>query len=215
MGVSVRITNEDDPGVVSLAPPTSPQVGHQLRAQLRDPDGGVTGAVWQWQTRQPGPGGRAHQRVASDTTYRPVSGDAGLLLSARVYYADAHGSGKVAAREYAELVAPRRLTVTFGRSSYEAVEGGESVAVTVSLSAAAERLVKIPITRAPESGDYTATWPGVEDTLSFSGSHDLSVVFDHGDSGCRPGRRVGGVGIRGSAGEGEHGHARNRYGEAG
>ncbi len=170
LGVSVRITNEDDPGVVSLAPPTSPQVGHQLRAQLRDPDGGVTGAVWQWQTRQPGPGGRALQRVASDTTYRPVSGDAGLLLSARVYYADAHGSGKVAAREYAELVAPRRLTVTFGRSSYEAVEGGESVAVTVSLSAAAERLVKIPITRAPESGDYTATWPGVEDTLSFSGS---------------------------------------------
>ena len=168
LGVSVRITNEDDPGVVSLAPPTSPQVGHQLRAQLRDPDGGVTGAVWQWQTRQPGPGGRAHQRVASDTTYRPVSGDAGLLLSARVDYADAHGSGKVAAREYAELVAPRRLTVTFGRSSYEAVEGGESVAVTVSLSAAAEPLVKIPITRASESGDYTATWPGVADTLSFS-----------------------------------------------
>ena len=81
LGVDVRITNEDDPGVVSLAPPTSPQVGHQLRAQLRDPDGGVTGAVWQWQTRQPGHGGRAHQRVASDTIYRPVSGDAGFFAA--------------------------------------------------------------------------------------------------------------------------------------
>ena len=61
-------------------------------------------------------------------------------------------------------------TVSFEAAAYEATEGGEAATVTVILSSAADPSLKIPITRDPASGDYTVTWPGVEDTLSFAGS---------------------------------------------
>ena len=57
----------------------------------------------------------------------------------------ASGSGRTAVRP---------LTVSYGASTYRATEGGAAATVTVSLSPAADRDLKIPIKATPESGDF-------------------------------------------------------------
>ena len=59
-------------------------------------------------------------------------------------------------------------TVSFAAAAYQSSEGGDAATVTVRLSRSASEALSIPITVNPPSGDYTVTWPGVEDTLSFS-----------------------------------------------
>ena len=45
--VTVRVTNENEPGTVTLSS-LQPEVGVDLTAKLTDPDGGITGLTWQW-----------------------------------------------------------------------------------------------------------------------------------------------------------------------
>ena len=45
--VTVKVLNEPEPGSVRLSA-WQPQNGTPLRASVSDPDGGVSGAVWQW-----------------------------------------------------------------------------------------------------------------------------------------------------------------------
>ena len=168
LAVSVRVTNEDDPGVVVLTT-TEPRVGNPLTAVLTDQDEGVTGVHWTWLMLQPGRDSDDPRSTGSVApTYTPVSSDAGLVLRARADYTDAHGSGKVASSSDSEPVDPRRLTVSFGSSSYEAVEGGSAETITVNMSPAADRFVRIPITFNPTSGDYSLGGLGSGHTLTFS-----------------------------------------------
>ena len=46
--VKVTITNVDEPGVVTLSSPASPEVGTQVTASLTDPDRNVSGVSWTW-----------------------------------------------------------------------------------------------------------------------------------------------------------------------
>ena len=84
----------DRRGVVTLSI-TVPDVGVGVVAVLADPDGGLTGEAWQWQSS-----GSTGTPVWSDissataSTYTPVTGDEGKLLRAVVSYGDAVGSGK-------------------------------------------------------------------------------------------------------------------------
>ena len=64
------------------------------------------------------------------------------------------------------------VTVAFAQASYEAVEGGAGVVVTVQLSAAPEREVVIPLTSAAANG---ATAPGEPDP-DYTGI-PVSVTF--------------------------------------
>ena len=45
--VTINVTNEEEPGAITLSP-LQPQVGAALTATLVDPDGDVSGAMWQW-----------------------------------------------------------------------------------------------------------------------------------------------------------------------
>ena len=169
---------DDDVGtpVVSLST-TTPQVGQRVTATLTHFDGHLEAVAWQWQRRADAGSGwvpiersaRNPDLIADLSRYTPVAADVGKQLRATVSYTDAHGPDSAQSAATDAVTWPP-LTVTYGDSTYSASEGGAAATLTVRLSAEAEQLVKIPITRDPASGDYTVTWPGVEDTLSFSGS---------------------------------------------
>ena len=93
LSLTIRVVNIDEAGIVSLST-LGPQVGVEIRAELVDPDGGVTGASWQWLRFSGGeelaiPG-------ATDWSYTPTTADDGSRLQATVTYTDSHGSGKYA-----------------------------------------------------------------------------------------------------------------------
>ena len=87
-------------GTLSLSPKTTQAaVDTVLTASLSDPDGGVTGIVWQWQRwslTAPKPGWQAVDPGTDSTTYTPVHGDIGSRLRVRASYGDTLGSGRSA-----------------------------------------------------------------------------------------------------------------------
>ncbi len=93
LSLTIRVVNINEAGVVSLST-LGPQMGVEIRAELVDPDGGVTGASWQW-LRFSGNQESAIPR-ATDSSYTPTTADDGSRLQAVVSYADSHGSGKYA-----------------------------------------------------------------------------------------------------------------------
>ena len=48
--VTVNVTNVDEDGTVTLSW-GQPQIGTELEASLTDPDGGITGLTWKWESR--------------------------------------------------------------------------------------------------------------------------------------------------------------------
>ena len=94
IAVTVTVTNVDEAGMVTLAP-LSPEADSPVTAGRSDPDGGVTGATWQWESS-------ADQTTwtaiagATARTYSPAAGDVGQRLRATVSYTDALGAGKSA-----------------------------------------------------------------------------------------------------------------------
>ena len=88
-GVTVTVTNVDEPGSVELSS-TAPKVGDRLTAELTDPDKGVEGVSWEWQavppgtrsTHPPGPG------ASTASSLLVTSEHIGLTLSAQVTYLD-------------------------------------------------------------------------------------------------------------------------------
>ena len=85
----------DDDGSVSLSP-SSPTVQETVTATLTDPDGGVTGASWQWASSTTGTSNWTDIARANSRTYTVVTGDLGSYLRASVSYDDAAGAGKSA-----------------------------------------------------------------------------------------------------------------------
>ena len=94
---TVSVSNGDEAGTVALTS-TKPQVGTPLTATLSDPDGSITGAVWQWQRRASATaawadapaGAEGASGVAELSSYTPQAGDVGLRLQATVRYRDGH-----------------------------------------------------------------------------------------------------------------------------
>ena len=95
--VTITLENEDDPGKVTLSS-IQPEAGSEIRAELTDPDGRVTGIDWQWQlsTNEQGP----YDDIAGATsgTYVPSTSDAErpTFLRAVAEYTDAHDANKTA-----------------------------------------------------------------------------------------------------------------------
>ena len=72
------------------------------------------------------------------------------------------------------------LTVAFGAAEYMATEGGDAATVTVSLSAAADRDITIPITATPATGSE-ASYEAPMEVMIASGamSADIMVTASH------------------------------------
>ena len=93
--VTTAAVTEDDDGSVTLSP-TGPSDGDLVTATLTDPDGGVTGASWQWASSSNGTTGWTNILNATSATYTPITTDVGRYLRATVTYTDAVGPGKSA-----------------------------------------------------------------------------------------------------------------------
>ena len=84
----------DRAGSVTLSS-APPRVGETLTAGLHDSDG-FADARWQWSRGLTPTGAFTAISEATESSYTPTSGDAGMYLQAAVTYDDGHGSGKSA-----------------------------------------------------------------------------------------------------------------------
>ena len=93
--VTIDVTNEDDPGEVTLSS-VQPQVDTLLEANLTDSDGSVSGETWVWEKSTSRTNGWGTISGETSASYTPVAGDVDNYLRAKVTYTDGHGSGKMA-----------------------------------------------------------------------------------------------------------------------
>ena len=101
--VTITVDNVEDPGVVTITPDTTPQVGTELTASLEDQDGSVANLTWQWQ-KDDGQGSYTDIPGATRMSYTPVMADDGSRLQATAMYDDGEGSGKEAMEMTANAV---------------------------------------------------------------------------------------------------------------
>ena len=91
--ITVTVTNVNEDGMVTLSV-MQPVVGRPITASLDDPDGGVTGAAWQWKSSDAMGGTFNDITDATMDSYTPVDGDVDMYLMATVMYDDGHGMDK-------------------------------------------------------------------------------------------------------------------------
>ena len=143
--VTIRITNADDPGVVSLDDNVG-RVNVQLAAVLMDEDGSKKAGKKRW-WRLSEDGGASWTNIEGATTrfYTPAASDEGNLLRAVFTYRDGHGPGKRAESDAVPVVGEDTPVVSFETSAYT-VFVGESVDVGVVLSPAADSTLAVELT---------------------------------------------------------------------
>ena len=93
--LTIEVIDIEHEGTVSL-PLTQPRVGSPVQASLSDPDGGVTGATWQWERSDDGVTGWEDIDGARSASYTPGTDDIGKYLRATATYTNTHGPGKTA-----------------------------------------------------------------------------------------------------------------------
>ena len=97
--VIVRVTNESEPGTVTLSN-LQPEVGVEIMAELEDPDGVVGTVEWQWQA------GSVDIDGATSPTFEPAKSHENQTITAKAMYTDGHGADKMADMDSAEPVQP-------------------------------------------------------------------------------------------------------------
>ena len=97
--VMVMVTNEDDPGRVTLwagadALTMAPEVGDTITGAVVDPDGGVTGETWQWSKTMTPDMMDSWMDItdATEAAYIVMEGDDGYYLRVKATYTDAVGT---------------------------------------------------------------------------------------------------------------------------
>ena len=144
--LTVKVANIDEEGNLTLSP-ASPTEGKTVAAQLTDPDGGMTGRSWVWESS---PDRKSWTRIHGATrgSYTPKESDLGRFLRVRVIYTDTEGpvkrakvvsAGTVAALTVNEIPgtedAPFQVVIETGPSSCpDQGSGGETDYICVQLS---------------------------------------------------------------------------------
>ena len=154
--VTVTVTNMEEDGMVTLSSMT-PVVGVELTATLSDPDGMVSGEMWQWSKSMTMDGTFMEIEDAMMMSYTPVDMDDTYYLRATVMYTDGHGPGKMAMATTAMMVtmdaAPMFAEETTTRSVPENTAAGMNIGGPVT---------------ATDAGDDTLTYTlGGADAASF------------------------------------------------
>ena len=93
---TLKLGNVDEDGTID-AFGTAPVIGTALTApDVTDPDGSVTGQMYQWQVSDTGTGGwiNLSGNGATTNSYTPQAADEGKFLRVVVTYTDGEGSGK-------------------------------------------------------------------------------------------------------------------------
>ena len=155
-------TGVDNDGVVTLSSST-PQVGVELTASLRDPDGGVTGEAWQWARSQDGATNWEDIGTAASNAYTPVAADEDNYLRATVSYTDGDGPGKSAN----EISANAVEVVAVIENTAPEFPTSETGARSVSENAAAGTNIGAPVAAEDTPGDTLTYTLGGTDAASF------------------------------------------------
>ena len=100
--VTITVTNADEAGTVTLSS-LQPQAGTAITAALDDPDGGVTGDTWKWESSSDQTTW-ASISGATAAEYMPIVGDVNKYLRATANYTDELGSSKSAQKVSANKV---------------------------------------------------------------------------------------------------------------
>ena len=137
LDVAVTVTNEDDPGTVTLSP-LPPQAGVQLTATLMDQDDGVTEAEWTWQRQAPGtttwPNLPTTSEITSGETqssYTPQQDtDVGHSLQVRVSYQDGASTEETDEKNAHSAATAAVIGVPDALESLVAAAGDQSVELT-------------------------------------------------------------------------------------
>ena len=127
--VTVTVTNEDDPGEVTISP-DSPRVGETVTAALSDEDGGVRGDPWSWSSEAAaarGEDGQGDNVPRVGNTWTAWKGAVGRYLVASRTYSDNHGSGKSASGRTKGVVRPNKPKAP---PDFEAVRGDGQVSLS-------------------------------------------------------------------------------------
>ncbi|MXW68027.1 MAG: hypothetical protein F4Z72_13635, partial [Gemmatimonadales bacterium] len=130
--VTIRVTNADDPGTVTLDPEVA-RVGVEMTATLTDEDGvRNAGRQRRWQRSR---NGNSWNEVGRGRMYNPVTSDEGKWLRLVITYSDGHGPGKRAVSA-AVKVLPANAAPSFGaayeREVPENSPGGTNVGAPVA-----------------------------------------------------------------------------------
>ena len=96
-------------------------------ASLSDPDGGVTGEMWQWAKSSNGSTGWTNIQGATSGSYTPGESDAGIFLRATASYDDAVGTGKSAQAATSSGVAQMELLSEYDANRNESIERSEAI----------------------------------------------------------------------------------------
>ena len=180
--VTVLVTNQEEGGTVSLSTNRA-RTSTPLAATLNDPDGGVTGQSWIWESSD-NRNSWTPIGGATSAVYTPADEHLNKYLRATVSYTDAFGpnksaeavSGQVGRRTSPSTsttptqpstppasnppnVVPGTVSVSYGATAYRMSEGA-AAQITVRLSSPASGSLRVPLTISrgtAESGDYGIT----------------------------------------------------------
>ena len=127
--VTISVTNLDEAGSVSFSL-TTPITGKDITAELSDPDGGVTGAKWQWaeSSSSSGPFTDIIGVAAQYPTITILNVFKGNYLRATVSYTDAEGGSKTASAvtvkevQTLSIPKPRAPSITEVRGANEKIK---------------------------------------------------------------------------------------------
>ena len=155
------VTNEEEMGTVNLSP-ESPVAGSPVTATLTDPDGGITGLTWTWETSSDmATWSAATGAVVSEgttSTYTSVEDDADDYLRATASYTDSYDSG----------------------NSESGVSG---VVVDVDVNVAPE-FPSGPATRS--IAENTAAGTNIGAPVAATDANDDTLAYTSGRHRCRP-----------------------------
>ena len=173
LSVIVTVADLDEPGTVTL-PPQQPQVGTALTATLDEPDRGLTGRTWSWESSMSPSGPWNTITGTISRSYTPVDAppdsDVDRYLRVTASYSDRHGAGKTVRAASDDTV--RAAPPTNEDPEFPASENGmRSVTENTALNTATGRNVGLPV---------VATDADFNDVLSYSlgGTHASFFEID-------------------------------------
>ena len=167
--VVINLVNVDEPGTVTVST-NRPQVGQEVTAIFGgDPDGGVTGLAWTWQSSASA-SGPWQSAAQGSKRYTPTAAIADQYLRALASYDDDQGSGKSAHAVSASVVnAPPVISET------------SPVARSVAENSARGASVGAALTATDANGGDTISWSlsgGDQSLFAIDASGQITVDGD-------------------------------------
>ena len=179
LDVRVKVTNVAETGTIEFSS-LSPKVGVALMATLDDPDGDVTGLMWQWSN-----GGNPIEGETSDT-YTPVAEDVTDTLTVTATYRD----GSLAADADAiMLVSPTTATVVADTDNKAPVFPDQDTEMdgrqtdqkrTVAENTVSGMDIGTPVTATDKATTFSGTETDETLTYTLGGADAASFSIDRG-----------------------------------